>query len=167
MSSKKKIAKKIGLGLLIVLIVIQFVRFDRNSGIAATPNDINHYTAVPSDVKTILETSCYDCHSDHTVYPWYSNLQPVGWWLTNHVNEGKRELNFSKFKSYRIKRQIDKLQAIADEVKEDGMPLDSYLWIHGNAKLNEAQKKTIMNWANHNFDSLAKIYPDSLPKEED
>ncbi len=166
---KKILAKKkqIGIVLLLALIIIQFIRFDRNTGSAATTNDISHFTSVSPEVKTILETSCYDCHSDHTNYPWYDNIQPVGWWLTSHVNDGKEELNFSQFNSYRIKRKIRKFHSIASEVKEDEMPLNTYLWIHGNAELNATQKETIMNWANRNYDSLAKIYPDSVPKEED
>jgi hypothetical protein len=150
--------------LLIALVIIQFIRPTRNTGIAANENDITHFTNVSPEVKTILETSCYDCHSDHTEYPWYTNIQPVGWWMTNHINEGKNHLNFSTFNSYPVSRKMRRLKGTANEVKEDEMPLDSYLWIHHNAEMTDAQKKLIEDWAMKNFDSLAKLYPDSIPK---
>lgn len=165
---RKILAKKkqIGIILLLFFFIIQFIRPERNSVIANNGNDISHFTSVSPEVKTILETSCYDCHSDHTNYPWYTNIQPVGWWLNDHVNEGKEEVNFSQFKKYRIKRQIRKFEEIADQLKEDEMPLNTYLWIHGNAKLSDVQKKELSDWANSNYDSLAKRYPDSIPKSQ-
>lgn len=160
----KKFLKRFFYALLIALVIIQFIRPEKNTGIAANANDITHFTNVSPEVKTILETSCYDCHSDHTEYPWYTNLQPVGWWMNNHVNEGKEEVNFSQFKAYHIRRQIQKFQEISNQLKEDEMPLDSYLWIHHNAEMSDAQKKLIEDWAMKNFDSLAKLFPDSIPK---
>jgi hypothetical protein len=156
--------KQILLTLLVIFVVMQFIRPTRNNGIAATANDITHATAVTPDVKNILETSCYDCHSDHTVYPWYMNIQPVGWWMTNHVNDGKRGLNFSQFNKYGIQRKMRKYKQISDEVNdEDGMPLDSYLWIHKNAKLSDDQKKIISDWAMANRKEMELQYPDSIP----
>src|ERR1041385_4701794 len=113
-SAKKK---QIGIALLVLLIIIQFIRPGKNNGIASSQNDITHFTAVSPQVKTILETSCYDCHSNHTDYPWYNNIQPVAWWLANHVNKGKREINFSEFNSYRIRRKIRKFYEIAEQLQ--------------------------------------------------
>jgi hypothetical protein len=160
----KKFLKRFFYALLIALVIIQFIRPERNSGIAANENDITHFTTVSPDVKTILETSCYDCHSDHTEYPWYTNIQPVGWWMTHHVNEGKAHLNFSTFNSYPVSKKMRRLKGTANEVTDGGMPLDSYLWIHHNAEMSDAQKKLIEDWAMKNYDSLAKLFPDSIPK---
>lgn len=154
--------KQIFISLLVVLVVIQFIRPTRNLGTAENVNDISHFTAVPDNVKGILETSCYDCHSDHTNYPWYTNIQPVGWWMQDHVNEGKREVNFSQFNAYRVKRKMRKFKEIAEQIKEDEMPLNSYLWIHGNAKMSEEQKKVILDWADSNLAALEQQYPDSV-----
>lgn len=154
--------KQIGIFLLIVFIVIQFIRPEKNSGIAANANDIEHYTKVSPEVKKVLQTSCYDCHSDHTEYPWYTNIQPVGWWLNHHVEEGKAEINFSQFKKYGIRRQIRKFEEVSEMVTEGEMPLNTYLWIHGDAKINPEQKKALLDWANFNYDSLVKLYPDSV-----
>ena len=86
--------KKIGYGLLIGLIALQFIRTEKNTNItlAATANDITKVMPVPDEIKTILKTSCYDCHSNNTVYPWYAAIQPVTWWLNDHIEEGKNHL---------------------------------------------------------------------------
>jgi hypothetical protein len=89
--------KKILLAALIVFIAIQFIRPARNECGQPSPTDISKIDSVPGNVQTILKTYCYDCHSNHTNYPWYSNIQPAGWWLASHIKEGKAELNFSEF----------------------------------------------------------------------
>jgi cytochrome c553 len=139
---KKKILLTLG-GLLVIL---QLVRPTRNEGTAYSANDITHGANVPVEVKQILETSCFDCHSNHTNYPWYANIQPVGLWIQNHVNEAKEELNFSEFATYSPKRKTKKLQEMAEEIKEHEMPLKSYLWIHKKTALSETQIQTITNW---------------------
>ena len=140
--------KRIIIIILIVLVVIQFIRPTRNLSATLSPNDITQHYTVPDTVAAILKRSCNDCHSNNTYYPWYVNMQPVGWWLQHHVNEGKGELNFAEFGTYPAKKQYHKLQGIVKQVKKDGMPLDSYLWIHTNAKLSAHDKELLINWAN-------------------
>ena len=149
---------------LFILISIQFIRPAPNSGNADGANDIFHYTYVSPEVKRLLQKSCYDCHSDHTDYPWYTNIQPIGWWMQDHVDEGKDEVNFSQFNTYRIKRKIRKFHEIAEQIEEGEMPITSYTLIHGGAKLSSEQGKLLIDWATKNEDSLSKLYPDSLPK---
>jgi hypothetical protein len=139
--------KKIAYALLVALIIIQFFKPERNLSTTKSANDITNKYAVPASVQEILKTSCFDCHSNNTVYPWYANIQPVAWWLADHVNEGKRELNFSEFLTYSPKKAHHKLEEVNDMVKEGEMPLQSYTIIHQNAKLNEAQKLEIATWA--------------------
>lgn len=139
--------KKIAIGLLIALVIIQFFRPARNISTEKSPNDITNKYAVPVSVQEILKTSCNDCHSNNTVYPWYANIQPVAWWLADHVNEGKRELNFSEFSTYSPKKAHHKLEEVIEMVKEGEMPLQSYTIIHQNAKLSEPQKLELANWA--------------------
>jgi hypothetical protein len=163
----KKIFKRLLLLLLIAFIAIQFFRPAKNISTGRTTNDITAKYNVPQDVQNILKTSCYDCHSNNTVYPWYSNIQPVAWWLKDHIDEGKRELNFSEFATYRIGRQYRKLEEINEEVKEDKMPLSSYTLIHGDAKLNEQQKLLLANWVVALRDSIKAQYPeDSLKRPQ-
>ncbi len=163
----KKNLKRIFQFLLLAFIVIQFFRPVKNQAKGISNNDISKLYAVPEEVNTILKTSCYDCHSNNTVYPWYAEIQPAAWWLTNHVNEGKDELNFSEFAAYRIGRQYKKLDKLNKEIEEGEMPLDSYLWIHKNAKLSKQQKLTLTTWANSIRDSIKSNYPaDSLIKKK-
>ncbi len=163
----KKIFKRIFQILLLAFVVIQFIRPAKNRAEGISNNDISKMYAVPADVEAILKTSCYDCHSNNTVYPWYAEVQPAAWWLADHVKEGKKELNFSEFASYRIGRQYRKLEEINKEVKEGEMPLESYLWIHNDAKLSEQQKLTLANWATALRDTIKANYPaDSLVRKK-
>jgi hypothetical protein len=136
----------IGISLLAILLAIQFIRPERNEGEAATEMDVTHFVEVPDNVMTVLQSSCYDCHSNRTNYPWYSNINPVGWWLNNHVEEGKSELNFSDFAQYDVKRMDHKLEEVAEEVEEGHMPLPAYTWIHREAELSPEQISLIKDW---------------------
>lgn len=163
----KKFFKRLFLVLLVAFIAIQFFRPEKNISSGTSPNDITAKYAVPQDVAAILKTSCYDCHSNNTSYPWYNNIQPVAWWLKNHVDEGKRELNFSEFAAYNIGRQYRKLEEINKEVKEGEMPLSSYTLIHTDAKINESQKLAIAGWVTALRDSIKAHYPeDSLKRPQ-
>ena len=138
--------KKILLGLLVLLLAIQFIRQPKNLGPAAGPDDLIVRTAPDPEIRRLLENSCYDCHSNRTRYPWYAEVQPVGWWLASHVNEAKGKLNFSTFGQYTPKRAAHKLEQSADEITEGGMPLSSYKLAHPAARLTPAQQKLLANW---------------------
>ena len=160
--------KKIGYALLAILVIIQFFRPAKNINTAdvATANDISKVYTVPEKVQQILKTSCYDCHSNNTIYPWYNNIQPVAWWLKNHVDEGKREINFNEFSSYSARRQYKKMEEVIEQIKEDEMPLSSYTIIHRDAKLNPEQKLALTTWAEAiRKDMELKYPPDSLKKK--
>src|SRR5258708_3650701 len=139
--------KKILLVLLVILIIIQFIHPARNISKGDQPNNISKIYNVPADVKTILDKACMDCHSNNTRYLWYFHIQPVDWWLTNHINGGKRGLNFDEYTDKSLRYQYNKLEDLIDEVKKGDMPLDSYTWIHKDAILTEREKNTAMNWA--------------------
>lgn len=157
-----KLLKKIMLALLVILLVMQAFRPTKNLS-ANTENDISVSYAVPTDVKTILAKACNDCHSNKTEYPWYANIQPVAFWLNDHVVDGKRHMNFNEFNKYRIAKQYKKLEECIDEVKDGEMPLESYTMIHKNAILTEAEKTTLTNWCMTVRDSIKAKYPaDSL-----
>ena len=91
--------------------------------------------------------ACYDCHSDNTRYPWYAEVQPVGWWLAEHIKDGKRGLNFSEFGDYTPKRAVRKLQGIDHMLEKNKMPLASYRLIHRDANLTSGEITTLKNWA--------------------
>jgi hypothetical protein len=163
----KKFLKTIIIATVIILLLAQFLpKNNYNNGDALIPASIETSHKVPEDVAAILKTSCYDCHSNHTSYPWYADIQPVSKWLGNHVNEGKGELNFSEFGIYSLRRQYHKLEEIAEQVEENEMPLSSYTLIHRNAALDENQKKTLISWVNNLRDSFRLVYPaDSLQRK--
>ena len=162
----KSFFKKFFLILLAVLIVIQFFRPSKNIATALSTNDITTKYKVPDSVKNILKVACNDCHTNNTAYPWYSQIQPVAWYLANHINDGKRHLNFSEFASYRIGKQYRKLEEISHEIEDGEMPMTSYTLIHGNAKLDEVQKNTIYKWVNEIRNSIKANNPaDSLVKK--
>lgn len=150
----KKALRYTGLGLLVLLAAAQLYRSPRNGGEAEGPQSIVALHPVPADVQKILRRSCYDCHSNRTAYPWYGSVQPVAWWLNEHVSEGKAELNFSAFGDYDAKRAVRKLQATADEVLDRHMPLRSYLWMHREAKLTDAEVTRLTQWAEDLADEI-------------
>jgi hypothetical protein len=139
--------KNILIALVLIVIMIQAIPGDQNTGNEYGANDISTIVPVHEEVKQILHTSCNDCHSNATEYPWYSSIQPVRMWLDHHVEEGKDELNFSEFATYKKKRQLHKLDEIVEMVEEHEMPLSSYTLIHTDAVLSDAQQTTLINWA--------------------
>jgi hypothetical protein len=154
--------KNIAIALLLVFIVLQFIQPDKNNSNIKT-NSIETVYSVPDQVKEILKTSCNDCHSNNTVYPWYSNIQPVAWFLNKHVVDGKRHLNFDEFATYRLAKQFHKLEEIDEEVATDEMPLSSYTFMHSNSQLTKHQKDVLINWSKSLRDSMSEVYPkDSL-----
>lgn len=110
---------------------------------------------VPKNVEIILRTSCYDCHSNNTYYPWYSYIQPARFFMERHIKEGKEELNFNEFGNYSKRRQNSKLKAISKEIESNEMPLSSYTLIHKNAILTASQKKKVLDWINKIEDSIS------------
>lgn len=157
MSKKKKFL----IALLSILVIIQFIRPDKNIGNSYGVNDVTQAIPTSDEVKTILDKACMDCHSNNTHYPWYNNIQPIAFWLARHVDEGKEELNFSEFKTYTLKRQDHKLEEVAEMVQKGEMPLSSYTITHGDAKLTEAEKQLLINWANEGRKVLG------VPQEEE
>jgi hypothetical protein len=151
-----KLIKKILWGLLIVFILIQFIRPAHNKSTGKLETDVTKMIAVPENVLNIFKNSCYDCHSNNTRYPWYVNIQPVGWIMANHIKEGKQNLNFSEFGKYSNRKQANKLRSTAESIKDGSMPISSYTILHTDAKLSEEDKKLITDWALHAKDSLEK-----------
>jgi hypothetical protein len=148
-TSMKSIIKKIFIGLLIAFVVIQFFHPAKNNDTTVSAQDMNTLYPIPDSVHRILEKACFDCHSNNTRYPWYFNIQPVAWWMDGHIEDAKKDLNFSEFGKRPLDKQAKKLKKLAKEVEEGGMPLDSYTWIHKDAVLTAREKKIVIDWANN------------------
>ena len=149
--------KKVLLVLVAVLLIIQFIQPAKNKSTQTTSTDIVKTIGITENAQTILLRACYDCHSNNTNYPWYSSIQPFGWLLANHIKKGKADLNFNEFGSYSLRRQISKLNGIANSVKDGTMPLNSYLIFHKNARLSQEDKAIVIKWATDKKDSLELI----------
>lgn len=147
--------KKAGLLLLLILGLIQFFpRPEKNISSAITNNRIEQLYPMPDSILAILKMACYDCHSNNTNYPWYSNLQPVAWFLNRHIVEGKAELNFDEFGVYSKRRQQSKFKSIVSQVNKGEMPLKSYKLFHKKANLTKKEKDLVIDWINKTADSL-------------
>lgn len=142
-----RLGRKIVIGLLVLLLIIQFFRPSKNvSDTLIAENDISRKYGIPEETHQILIKKCYDCHSNTTHYPWYFNVQPVGWWMAHHINEGKEELNFSAFKTYPEKRANHKLEEISEAFNEGWMPIDSYVWAHHDTRVTAHDREAINAW---------------------
>ncbi|MBE2213946.1 MAG: heme-binding domain-containing protein [Opitutaceae bacterium] len=146
--STKRALRRYLIGAAVVLIAIQFARLPKN--VSATPWDgrLPERFEAPPEVQSLLAASCYDCHSDNTRYPWYAEVQPVGWWLNMHVRAGRKHLDFSKFDEITVGRAARRLEGIAESVYVGRMPLPAYARLHGEARLTEEQRRQIADWAN-------------------
>jgi hypothetical protein len=159
--------KKFLLALVILLVAIQFMRPEENVLKTSSANHISTVFETPDEVQTVLKTSCNDCHSNNTVYPWYNKVQPVAWWLNHHVNEAKEKLNFDEFASYNLRRQYHKMEETEEMIAENEMPLFSYTLIHRNAILSEEQKQVLTDWSKSIRKEMESKYPfDSLIRKQ-
>ena len=156
--------KRILLILLVLFVIIQIVPKHRPDYSDITVDRSMAYMMnPPQEVSDILEVACYDCHSYATTYPWYSNIAPISFWIDDHVVEGRDHLNFAEWASYSEKQKHHKFEECVEEVKEGEMPIESYTWLHGGAKLSEAQRSTLAEWFQTQMHTMKqeKIKPES------
>ena len=132
--------KKILIGVAAILVAIQFIPVDRSNPPAE--GELMEST----ELKTILKRSCYDCHSNETVWPWYSYVAPVSWLVADDVHEGRKHLNFSNWQNLEVRKVSKKKEDIREMIDEGEMPLSKYLLLHPEAKLSEKDKQVIKDW---------------------
>jgi len=143
----KKALKILGILIFAGFVVLQFFRIDKTAPPIVQGETLEAAVSVPADVSQIMVHSCNDCHTNATIYPWYSNVQPFGWFLKNHIDEGRQKLNFSIFNTYTAQKKAKRLDDICDQVESKEMPLPSYLWIHRDAVLSDSDAKALCDWA--------------------
>ena len=143
----KKTLKIIAVVLIVGFIAIQFYRPDLANPPIVEAEALESVTPVPENLRAILKRSCNDCHSNETVYPWYSNITPFSWLLAVHIEEGRHELNFSVWNTYSAKKKRNKFDEICEEITSGEMPHNQYLWLHSDARLSEEDKKILCVWA--------------------
>ena len=156
MKSIGKVMKWAVIFVAVLFVLIQFVRPARTNPAIDESQTIAAHTQLTPQVKDIFDRSCRDCHSNQTEWPWYTNVAPVSWWLSNHVNEGRQNLNLSEWGKLARDRQDRKLRQICDEVSDGAMPLSSYTPMHPKAKLSEQDKKTLCDWTETERQKLSR-----------
>lgn len=139
--------KKIALALLVVLVLLQFYRPEKNISSVVADTDLIASVQPADEVAAILKDACYDCHSNNTTYPWYAEIAPVSLWIDHHVQDGKKHLNFSEWTTYSNKKKAHKLEEVAEELEKGGMPLKSYTLLHENSRLTPEQVEMLSSWA--------------------
>jgi len=138
--------KKVLIFLLIVFVFIQVFRIDKTNPPVNKSVDFLTVKKTPESTAKIIRNSCYNCHSNESVYPWYSNVAPASWLMKNHIDEGRKHLNFSDFATYQTDQQLHKLEEAVEMVQNAEMPLESYLLGHQDARLSDAQRQELVDY---------------------
>ncbi len=138
--------KKIGIGLILLLIIIQFFQIDKTKPTYDKSADILSLHPTNDNIKNSLINACYDCHSNETEYPWYTSVTPLSWWIKGHIKNGREELNFSEWASYNSDKKNHKLEESIEMVEDGKMPPKSYKMMHSDAKISDADKKALLDW---------------------
>lgn len=145
--SVQKILKRTAIVVAMIFLGLQFIRPARTNPPVDEARTIFRQTAISSEVAAILDRACNDCHSNRTRWPWYSNVAPLSWFVADHVNVGRKGLNFSDWAQYNTEEQTGLLKQMCREVKAGAMPLKSYLRLHGEAELSGEEVKALCDWA--------------------
>ena len=137
-----------------LFVIIQFVPAGKPDTIPENENDLIYNNHIPESIVNILKTSCYDCHSNETSFPWYSHVAPVSWLINRDVIKGREELNFSEWESQSKMDKAKNIDKIIDEVEGGKMPMRIYILMHSEAKLNEDARQQFVDWADNYAESL-------------
>ena len=155
-----KVVKWFGIVVVVVFLGLQVFSPQKTNPPVHDGQTIQATTQVPPDVQSILQRACYDCHSSNTTWPWYSYIAPVSWLLVDDVNEGRRHLQFSEWGTYPYRKMMRRLQDINEQVSEGEMPLKSYLLMHPEARLSDADKQLLCDWAERERARMAAAQPE-------
>jgi len=142
----KKKFRVLGIGLISLLIIIQFFHPENNNSAVDPAGDLILVTSPPEQIAALLKHACYDCHSNQTVYPWYNKISPVSWYLGRHIRKGKEKLNLSEYGTIEKSDGIGLLVKICEEVEDGAMPLKSYQSLHKEARLTQDERTLICDW---------------------
>jgi Haem-binding domain len=159
----KKRIKTILLALLALLVISQFFQIDKTNPPHDASKDFIALQNPPQEIATLLQDACYDCHSHLTEYPWYTNVQPLAWWIKNHIEEARRHFNFSMWAGYNAKRKAHKAEELVEMVSEGEMPMNSFTWTHPEARLTNLQRKKMVDWLK-TVESKEKKSPSGVPR---
>jgi len=151
----RKYLKWIGIGLVVVFAGMQTVQPERTNPPVDESQTIQALLKVPPEISSIFQRSCYDCHSNRTVWPWYSYVAPTSWLVTDDVKKGRSQMNFTEWGKYKGLRVISKLEQICQNVSQGAMPLPVYLTMHPKARLTQAESDSICAWVERESERLS------------
>ena len=140
--------------IILLIVLIQFIPNDKPEVILSNENDLIYNNKLPESAENILRTSCYDCHSNESLYPWYSYIAPVSWLVVRDIKVGREELNFSEWESQSKMDKAKNIDKIIDEVSDEEMPMAIYTLIHTDAKLTAEDRQLLVDWADNYAESL-------------
>jgi hypothetical protein len=146
--------KFIFIGIIAVLIGIQFISIDKTNPTVDDNKDFIRLTNPPAEIGILIKNACYDCHSHNTKYPWYTDVAPVSWLIKEHINNGRRNLNFSTWPDYQESKKAHKIDECIEVVKSGEMPMKAYVMLHEEAEFSQDQKMALLTWFNVLRDSL-------------
>lgn len=138
--------KKMLFGLLILLVVIQFIRIDKTNPPVNKAIDFATLQSSNTEMTDLVKSACYDCHSNETTYPWYSNVAPFSFLLKSHIKGGRQKVNFSNWGSLDNNKKKYKLEECIEVLVDKRMPMKSYTWMHPKGKLSESQRDELIRW---------------------
>jgi hypothetical protein len=142
----KKTSRTFLLVIIVAFVGIQFFQPPKNTSSVTESDIFVQLQDIPAEIKEVFTSSCYDCHSNNTNYPWYGRIAPVSWMLNKHIIAGKEELNFSEFGNLSTRKKIGALTDVCDVITDGSMPLESYLKLHKDAVLSQEQIDIICGW---------------------
>jgi len=149
MKGKKK---KVAIIVFVLLLIIQVFSIDKTNPPVDPTLDMFATVQMPDDVSTLLKNACSDCHSNTTEYPWYTNVEPISWWIKGHITGGREHLNFSEWQSYDSPRKNHKINECIEVIEKKWMPMATYAWLHPDAKLSDKDRQRLIVF----FESLRK-----------
>lgn len=140
----KKKTRNILLAILAILVVIQFFQIDKTKPESDPAKDFITVENPPQAVAEMLKNTCYDCHSNHTKYPWYTSVQPVAWWIRGHVRGARMQVNYSEWADYNQEDKTHALREMAEVMEEKRMPPKSYVSMHPESKMTAEQEAELL-----------------------
>ncbi len=137
---------KVALALIVILALLQFIRIDKNNPTSDPTKDFLAISNASPEISSLVKAACYDCHSNHTAYPWYTDIAPVSFWIRNHIKGARKQLNFSEWGDYPAGKREHLSGESVEAVETKWMPLNSYVWLHPEAKLSEDDRTKLQDF---------------------
>lgn len=155
--------KRIWVGAIVLLVAIQLIPVTKTNPAVDGANSLLGANAAPPEIAAIFQRSCQDCHSNRTTWPWYSHVAPVSWVVASDVNGARQHMNLDEWGTYSVEKRQSKLTKICEEMRSGDMPDTKYTLIHRSAKLTDAQRGTLCDWAEATRKGLARAESASHP----